>query len=177
MGGDDHRSNLVELTAEEHYVAHQLLTKMHPGVRGLATAAVRMAKQCVGNKAYGWLRRRHARAVAELHTGNKYNVGRVRPAVERARISATMSGLPKSAETRSRMSQAQCGNSKALGLKRGPQSPEHKDRYAAGRRGKPLSEDHRRKISEAKLGKTKSAETRLRMSIAQRVRIAMRAAL
>lgn len=31
MGGSDEESNLVYLTASEHYVAHQLLAKMNPG--------------------------------------------------------------------------------------------------------------------------------------------------
>ena len=33
MGGGNESSNLVQLTAEEHYVAHQLLHKMHPDVK------------------------------------------------------------------------------------------------------------------------------------------------
>jgi hypothetical protein len=30
MGGTDDEENLVELTPEEHYVAHQLLVKIYP---------------------------------------------------------------------------------------------------------------------------------------------------
>jgi len=70
MGGDNDPRNLVRLTAEEHYVAHQLLVRMYPSVGGLATAAVRMARQCSGNKAYAWLRRRHAEAVSLRAKGN-----------------------------------------------------------------------------------------------------------
>lgn len=32
MGGDDHNSNLVNLTAREHYICHYLLTKMTIGM-------------------------------------------------------------------------------------------------------------------------------------------------
>jgi hypothetical protein len=70
MGGWSERENIVELTAEEHYVAHQLLVKMYPGVTGLAFAAVRMARQCSGNKTYGWLRRR----VAAAKRGTKHSM-------------------------------------------------------------------------------------------------------
>src|SRR3990167_4731006 len=55
MGGGNESWNLVELTAEEHYVAHQLLCRMHPTNSLLIYGAVSMAKRCSGNKAYGWL--------------------------------------------------------------------------------------------------------------------------
>lgn len=35
MGGVDDKSNLVDLTAREHFVAHRLLAKIHPKERGL----------------------------------------------------------------------------------------------------------------------------------------------
>lgn len=66
MGGNDDVSNLVQLTAEEHYVAHQLLCKMYPSVRGLAFAAQAMTCSSEGrgtaNKLFGWIRRRYAEA-------------------------------------------------------------------------------------------------------------------
>ena len=70
LGGTDDPSNLVRLTLEEHYVAHQLLTKIYPGHHGLVHAAVMM---CVGrpsNKLYGWLRRQ-SRSIAKQRTGAK----------------------------------------------------------------------------------------------------------
>jgi hypothetical protein len=36
MKGSDGKKNRVDLTPEEHFVAHQLLTKIHPTVYGLA---------------------------------------------------------------------------------------------------------------------------------------------
>src|SRR3990167_2215573 len=76
MKGDNSPQNLVDLTPEEHYVAHQLLVKMHPEVSGLAIAAVRMAKQCTGNKAYGWLRRLAAISVSKAQRGNTHALGK-----------------------------------------------------------------------------------------------------
>lgn len=80
MGGSDAIDNLVQLTAEEHYVAHQLLCKMHPAVRGLAFAAQAMTCRRPGrgtpNKLYGWIRRRYAQAQR----------GRVKSEQERANI-------------------------------------------------------------------------------------------
>lgn len=48
LGGTDENSNLVLLTAKEHYIVHELLTKIHPTDRKLSTALVRMS----GNKKY-----------------------------------------------------------------------------------------------------------------------------
>ena len=40
IGGTDEKSNLVKLTPEEHYVAHQLLVKIYPDNDSLVYAAV-----------------------------------------------------------------------------------------------------------------------------------------
>lgn len=60
MGGNNDKSNLVALTAEEHFVAHQLLHKIYPNVRGLKFALVNMTGNPHGkrsNKLYAWIRR------------------------------------------------------------------------------------------------------------------------
>jgi hypothetical protein len=60
MGGEDSEDNLVILTPEEHYVAHQLLVKMYPDIYRLAHAANMMCVNRTTNKLYGWVRRRLA---------------------------------------------------------------------------------------------------------------------
>lgn len=70
MGGSDDKSNLVELTPEEHYLAHQLLVKIYPTNRLLLNAAVMMIVGRPSNKMYGWLRRRHRDNMSKLQTGN-----------------------------------------------------------------------------------------------------------
>jgi len=75
LGGSDDRVNLVNLTPEEHYLAHQLLIKINPGNHRLVHAATMM---CVSspynarntNKLYGWLRRRLSES-AKLRTKEK----------------------------------------------------------------------------------------------------------
>lgn len=61
MGGDDSSTNLVKLTPEEHYLAHLLLCKCHPGNKKLLFAARMMTVDsgtaARSNKQYGWLRR------------------------------------------------------------------------------------------------------------------------
>lgn len=66
LGGTDDQNNLVHLTPEEHYVAHQLLVKLYDDPR-LVFAANMMTVNGMGqhrssNKRYGWLRRRYIKA-------------------------------------------------------------------------------------------------------------------
>ena len=64
MGGTDDPENLVNLTPEEHYVAHQLLVKMYPNEGKLVYAVNMMTVEGLGqdrpNKRYGWIRRRYS---------------------------------------------------------------------------------------------------------------------
>jgi hypothetical protein len=59
LGGTDDAENICELTAEEHYVAHQLLAKMNPHNVGLWSACKLMSNRCdaTNNKVYGWIRK------------------------------------------------------------------------------------------------------------------------
>ena len=58
MGGSNDQNNLVKLTPEEHYVAHQILVKIYPGNTKLVQAAMMMCRGRNNNKIYGWLRRK-----------------------------------------------------------------------------------------------------------------------
>ncbi len=72
LGGGDDPTNLVRLTPEEHYVAHQLLVKIHPDEGSLASAAYMMTVASSGhvrnNKLYGWLRRKHAQNISTIQS-------------------------------------------------------------------------------------------------------------
>lgn len=74
IGGTDEKSNLVELTPEEHYVAHQLLVKIYPESASLVYAArmltVQNKMQKRNNKQYGWLKRRYQR-ICKKRLGDK----------------------------------------------------------------------------------------------------------
>lgn len=58
LGGEDRQSNLVSLTPEEHYVAHQLLVKMFPDEYLLVYALSKMTQGRPNNKRYGWVKRK-----------------------------------------------------------------------------------------------------------------------
>ena len=66
MGGTNDPSNLVSLTAEEHFLAHQLLMKIHPREPKMALAVSMMCMKSPAsqrnNKMCGWLRRAFSEA-------------------------------------------------------------------------------------------------------------------
>jgi hypothetical protein len=69
MGGTDDQTNLVKLTPEEHYLAHQLLVKIYPENYALKKAAAMMIVNRPNNKLYGWVRREFARAQSYFQSG------------------------------------------------------------------------------------------------------------
>jgi hypothetical protein len=71
MGGTDSTDNLVKLTPEEHYIAHQLLCKIYPNNNSLAKAVLMMTVNRSSNKLYGWIRRKHAEAMRKDQLGEK----------------------------------------------------------------------------------------------------------
>ena len=74
MGGSDDLENLVEVTPEDHYVAHQLLVKMYPKHKGLIWAAIMMTghpnNKRSNNKVYGWIKKKCHR-IAKARVGKK----------------------------------------------------------------------------------------------------------
>lgn len=63
MGGNNESNNIAILTAEEHYIAHQLLTKIYPTNIKLVYALNMMAGSNktinrLNNKQYSWIRKK-----------------------------------------------------------------------------------------------------------------------
>ena len=69
LGGEDCKTNLVNLTPEEHYLAHQLLVKIHPNNPKLIHAAVMMIPNRPSNKLYGWIKRRWSESLTITQSG------------------------------------------------------------------------------------------------------------
>ena len=74
IGGTNDKSNLVKLTPEEHYLAHQLLVKIYPGNDRLVYAVNNMTVSSKhtkrNNKLYGWLKRKY-QSVCKKRIGEK----------------------------------------------------------------------------------------------------------
>ena len=71
VGGDNSKENIVPLLAEEHYIAHLLLTKIYPQSSGLVFAANMMANR--NNKTYSWVKKRFASENSEKHRGLRHS--------------------------------------------------------------------------------------------------------
>lgn len=74
LGGSDDKSNIAELTAREHFIAHQLLVKMNPDNYGLISAVSYMTcgnAERMNNRLYGWVREKLSEKVAKLQSGKK----------------------------------------------------------------------------------------------------------
>lgn len=150
MNGGDEAENLVRLTPEEHFVAHQLLVKMYPSNRDLvfAICAMRMNGRTKGksnNKQFGWLRRRMSEAISDLKRGipRPPHVGE---AVRRCHL-----GTKHSAEVKAKRS---------LALKGKAKSPEHVEQMRARMVG----------TVGTRVGHTNSPEHRAKQSAAAMVR-------
>lgn len=154
MNGTNDKDNLVTLTPEEHYVAHQLLVKIYPNSPKLIYAAKMMTiGENRNNKLYGWLRRKFSVIHSDVMKGKpNWNKG--------GKLSeATIQKMrkPKSAKHKQKLSEVKKGK------KRQPLSDEWKKNISEGNKGKKLTEEHKQKISLANKGKPKSEETKQKM--------------
>ena len=174
IGGTNDPSNLVRLTPEAHYLAHQLLVKIYPDNHKLIFAANRMTSgKRRNNNLYGWLRNKHAEATSKLHKG------KIVSAETRAKLSVANKGKPRppiSAETRAKLSVANKGKSF---------SETHRNNIRIANTGKKLSKETRDKIRNASqnkspetidkiraasTGRVVSTETRAKLSAARKLR-------
>lgn len=165
MGGLSNKENLVDLSPEEHYLAHLLLCKIHPGNQKLLYAAMNMTTGSMinngkrNNKAYGWLRRQYSKSMSGDNNPSRRNPNLQKEAAKK-RI-----GQKRTDETKARMSAAQKGRILTT---------EHKSKLSiAATNRPPISDETRQKLKQRKpnksmLGKTMSEETKAKMSASQK---------
>ncbi|CCI88722.1 phage-associated homing endonuclease [Yersinia phage phiR1-RT] len=120
MGGTDDVKNLVILTGAEHYIAHQLLCKMHPTNHKLAHALkILMGSRNYNNKQFEWVRKKAVETSKIFHTGRK-----------------------RSKETSDNISKAMKGKRKGIKF-----SESHKQKLSEALKGRKLSEEHKLALS------------------------------
>lgn len=108
LGGIDERSNIVILTAEEHFVAHLLLMKMHPNNYKLFYAARMMTVSKFGqkrihNKRYSWLKQKRVKENAPRKVRAKETKPRKKRTLtieHRRKIALALTGRPVSDQQR-----------------------------------------------------------------------------
>jgi len=167
IGGGNEQDNLVSLSARQHFVAHQILAKIHGGK--LIAPAYMMSKNGKhSSHDYEWLRIRHCKNLE----GNKYG--------------EALRGYKHSAQTKANMSRAQKGlpsqiKGRTFGPRKKRKSQECRDlksasmkalwvkRHAEGfkqAKPRPRSAEANAKISAKKMGHEVSPETREKIRLA-----------
>lgn len=136
LGGDDSPTNIVRLTAREHFICHWLLAREY-NIQPLWFAFNMMCNA---------KNRRHRRYEP---SSRAYSEAREGLSLSRKGSSSGMKGRTHSEETRNKISQANRGRKKTcLEI----------DNMSKRLKGVKKSEEHRRKISEAKKGDNNPAK-------------------
>jgi hypothetical protein len=160
MGGGDEEANIVRLTPEEHFLAHQLLVRIHPAegrlVFGLLAMTMNATGERMGNKLFGWMRRR----IAEEMRRSRVGVPRAREMMQKIWDgNRGRQMLPHQIEKMRR------------GLKGKAHSPEHNAKVGRKGRVSPMkgrthSEETRAKQRAAALTRRHTAETKAKLAAA-----------
>lgn len=186
MGGSDGKKNRVNLTPEEHYLAHQLLTRIYPESYGLKVAAVMMATdnrngKRSNNKLYGWLRKQASVANSERLKGVPLSIEHIENmkigmanSEARQEHYESMRGVPRTEDAKLKMSESHKTSEKAIAARDElnkakigvPRSPETCKKLSEVQIGKVLTEEHKENISNSLKGKPKTLEHNAKVSAA-----------
>lgn len=183
MGGSDEHTNLVRLTPEEHYVAHQLLVKIYPAERKLVFAAWMMCRgKNRNNKVYGWIRKARSEAqkgvplsdesrrkLSEAHKGKKLSAEAAKKLHDGRRSAGT------SEDHRAKISKALKGKSKSEAAKNALRAyhatkvwtDEDRAKFAANK-GKKLNQNQREALLKSRLGIPLTDECKAKISAANK---------
>lgn len=168
IGGSNDTSNLVKLTAREHFICHLLLTKMTNGQiqhkMAFALNSFRRAssnqQRILTSKQYELVRKIVSQARSESLKGNTYSKGIKRGPVSeetKEKIRSALKGKPLSDSTKKKLSAALTGKPKSEVTKakmRKPKTKEHAENIRIARTGTTLSSDTKAKISASRKGKS-----------------------
>ena len=153
MGGSNDKTNLVELTAREHFLCHILLCEIYPGEIKLITSLWLMAigkkrkkenKYIIGSRIYESLKIKNAKNQSKSQTGRKL-----------------------SEETKLKMSEAKLGKKLPEETKQKMRKP----KLSTENMSRPKSEETKEKIRQSMMGKNKnkmSEETKKKIYTTER---------
>lgn len=163
MGGSNDPTNIAVLTPEEHFLAHQLLVRIHPEVPSLIVAARIMTRskdgRRVNNRLFGWLKRGYAEYNSKLHSGKKLSEEHKRKLIE------SHSTIPKTAR---QMDHIRTLGKSNLGRKATDEVREKLSNIQKARGRSEEEIDKIRELGRNNKGKVMSAETRAKMSAARK---------
>lgn len=147
LGGLNTKTNIVKLTAKEHYLVHFLLIRIYPNNSKLVYAFWMM---CNGSRPN---RPKTNMAMYKIAKELLIEVNKGRP--------SPMKGKKHSEDAKSKMSLAKKGREDLIGKKH---SLESRLKMSISCKGRKLSSETKEKISKSHMGKVISAQTRQKMS-------------
>jgi len=154
MNGADDKFNLVDLTLEEHFVAHLLLVKIYPGNIKLLFAANMMtvgnSGQVRNNKRYGWLKKQ----LTEARTGIPGRTWTNEEKKKRSEEYKGRLGKPHSEESKQKIGKKSLGRT---------HTAKSRDKISKAGTGKIRTEETKNKISTSLLGKLKTEDHKKNM--------------
>jgi hypothetical protein len=150
LGGSNDQSNLVKLTAREHFICHLLLPKMLTGI----------SKRKMSFAIWSMLNRDHSKNKSRYKV-NSHRYESIKKQVAEA-ISQLHKGKTVSVETREKLSKSSLGRESAF--KGHTHSAESKQKLSAARKGKTTSLETITKILESRKHYRHSEETKQKIS-------------
>jgi len=139
MGGSDIDSNLVKMTAREHFVAHLLLAKMYGGP--MLTALWYMtnkSKGSLGSRTYSWLKEENAERMSIILSGKTKSPEHL------AKISESLKVSERAREQREANHEAMRGKSNSH--KGQQQNPEWIEKRVSKLKGQSRSDETKEKM-------------------------------
>jgi hypothetical protein len=150
LGGTKDDTNMVRLTAREHFICHLLLIKM---TEGNAKASMIFAANCM---MYTLKNKRRLKITSKTYQSLREQRSAIKFTNEhRAKIAAARTGKPFSAESRLKISLSKTG----VKL-----SDEHKQKIKRSSQGKILSDSHKASLSKKCTGLIKTEEHKKNIS-------------
>lgn len=168
----DDPSNIVILTAREHFIAHLLLAKIHGGVMAFAAHSMALNGR-YGARRYAWFREEAAVYMSEVRKGaGNPMFGKKQSPEHVAKCVAARTGRPSPLKGR-KISEAHRQRIKEAQRNRPsrPHSADTRERISraklgqpSSQKGVPLSIERRRHLSEINTGKRRTEEEKRRIS-------------
>lgn len=161
MGGNNNKSNLILLTAKEHFIAHRLLTLIYPDNNKLVRALWAMSmmknniqiRHIISSRTYENLKIEYARINSERIITDEF----------RNKISKARTGKTHTEETKKKISEI---------TKERLSNPNIRAKFlihCESKRGIPLSQQTKDKLSKSLKGRIVSIETKDRMKISNKI--------
>lgn len=164
IGGTDNDDNIVCLTPEEHYLVHQLLTKIYPNEPKLIYASVMMTVGSgrMNNRRYGWLKKKFSMIQSKARKGKTYEEIYGVAQAERMRALRSLEATGKNNNFYNQTHSPEVRAQLSIIKKQLYKNKQNHPRYGAT-----ITDEHKAILSKTHSGKPLTIEARDKMSISR----------